>query len=341
MQSYQLTPQRATCPVCFSTSARLLWSVNSNQAAQHFVLKEKDPKRFFELVSHIETLWGQTTCEVVRCNTCEFCFSNPYVGGDKQFYDLAYDRSGYPRWNWEHQRTYEVLRRLASPNLRLLEVGAGDGSFIRRIAPEILPKEEILCTEFSEYGRRRIQEFGVECLSVDVRNLSRLELLGEFDIVCMFQVLEHMDGLDAVFGTLRSLMKERANLFISVPNPRWIQFIELNGALLDMPPNHVGRWNRRCFAVMAEKTGFQIESYEIEQLNFLRMLKQFGKYRFLRNSQESRSLANRVTRIRERRLRLTLQAIGATAELIKSFPIIFGVDKRMGMSQWVHLKKAA
>src|SRR5208337_399944 len=156
---------------------------------------------------------------------------------------------GYPKWKWEFQETYEAIKKLAKSDLKLMEIGAGDGAFIRRIAEEILPKENIFCTEFSRYGRHRIEYFGVKCSAEDVRCLSdsNSEYEDAFDIVCMFQVLEHMDRLELLFKKLNLLMKSGGNLFISVPNQRLIEFNENNGALLDMPPNHVGRWNIRCF----------------------------------------------------------------------------------------------
>jgi hypothetical protein len=72
--------------------------VSSKQAAQHFVLHEKYPDRFADLVLHIETFWGQNTCEVKSCNV---------IGADSaivihtsqemnDFYSLAYVSSGYP-----------------------------------------------------------------------------------------------------------------------------------------------------------------------------------------------------------------------------------------------------
>ena len=142
------------CPVCCANEAHLLWSVSSKQAAQHFILKEKQSERFLKLVSHIESLWGQDICEVVQCNNCGFCYSNPYVAGDKQFYTLAYERSpgGYPTWKWEYQITYETLKMFLKPEATLLEIGAGDGAFVKRISNELLPKENIICTDFSEYG---------------------------------------------------------------------------------------------------------------------------------------------------------------------------------------------
>lgn len=112
MKSYKHNPQKAICPICCTRDAHLLWHVSSrNWAAQHFVLQEKYPDRFADLVLHLEKLWGQSTCEVVQCNHCGFCYSYPYVAGDKRPHTLAYVRSGYPKWKWEFQMTYNVLRR--------------------------------------------------------------------------------------------------------------------------------------------------------------------------------------------------------------------------------------
>ncbi len=72
--------------------------------------------------------------------------------------------------------TYDVMSRILCTDAILMEIGAGDSAFVRRIAEDLLPKESILCTEFSDYGRKQIEKFGVICLSEDVRDLSRAEL---------------------------------------------------------------------------------------------------------------------------------------------------------------------
>ena len=255
VQNYQQIPKKSQCPVCCTNNAHRLWETSSKQAAQHFVLQETDPERFLELVAQIEQLWGQSTCEVIQCDNCGFCYSNPYIAGDERFYNLAYDNSGYPAWKWEFQLTYNLLKKFSKPDLKLLEIGAGDGAFIKRIAGEVLPKENLLCIEFSQYGRQQIEKLGVQCVAEDVRNLSNEELKASFDLVCMFQVLEHMDKLDALFQKLNWLMKQGGSLFIAVPNPRRTEFNELNGALLDMPPNHIGRWNKKCFEEIGKPDG--------------------------------------------------------------------------------------
>jgi len=339
MQNYQKISKKIKCPVCCTNDAHLLWSASSKQAAQHFVLHEKHPERFLELVAHIESLWGQNTCNVVQCDRCGFCFSNPYIGGDERFYRLAYDRSGYPTWKWEFQLTYNVLSKFSKSDLKLLEIGAGDGAFVKRIAEEILPKENIFCTEFSEYGRHQIEKFGLKCFSDDVRSLSNAELEENFDMVCMFQVLEHMDRLEVLFQKLNWLIKRGGSLFIAVPNPRRIEFNELNGALLDMPPNHVGRWNNECFKEIGRQNGFHIEEYEVEKSSFSTMAKQFVTYRFLRKSQQSGSVENHIQRIKNRNLLRIFQMIGVAINSIMAIPAFTKRGFGEGNSQWVHLIK--
>ena len=340
MKSYERSPEKALWPVCCTEDSHLLWRVSSKQAAQHFVLHEKYPDRFADLALHIESLWGQSTCKVMQCAQCGFCFSYPYVSGDERFYSLAYSRTGYPKWKWEFQTTYDVLRRNLRSNGKLIEIGAGDGAFIRKIAKEILPKENIFCTEFSKYGRDQIESFGVNCVSKDIRELSGLEFKKFADAICLFQVLEHMDRLDVLFEKLNWLLKPGGSIFIAVPNQNMIEFNELNGALLDMPPNHIGRWNKECFKIIGNKHNLYIADYQIENSALAPMANQFINYRFLRNSQNSKSLSNKLQKLEiSTHIDRIAQALGVAVNAVMAVPALISLieDKsNLGNSQWVH-----
>lgn len=343
MTKYQQIPKPAQCPVCHNGNAHILWSVNSKQAAQHYVLREKHPARFRQLASHIESLWGRETCEVVQCDGCGFCYSDPYIAGDEQFYTLAYVRtghSGYPAWRWEFQLTHEVLSQSSGADVKLLEVGAGEGAFVRKIVDRIIPPQNITCTDFSEYGRHRIENLGVRCLANDVRNLTNPELKECFDVICMFQILEHMDTLDLLFQRLNWLMKQGGSLFISTPNPGRTEFNELHGGLLDMPPNHIGRWNKACFEIIGQRHGFHIADFKLEQSGFLTMSKQFVFYRMLRRSQQSGSLENRLLQTKNRYLHRMMQIIGMAVNAIAAIPALAMMPAGQGGAQWIHLIKA-
>lgn len=332
-----------SCPICGFSEGDLLYSITASDATQHFVLKEVEPVRHNKLQSHISKLWGQSTCDSVSCRTCGFGYAEPYVAGDSTFYTLAYERSGYPIWGWEYEVTKiaikETILGLGQSSLRLLEIGSGNGAFVRKIAPEILPKENVFCLEFSDYGRQIILDYGIECDGVDIRSLNNPKLERSFDIICMFQVLEHMDRLEQLFKKINHLATSQAHIFIAVPNPKRIQFNETHGNLLDMPPNHIGRWNQSSFELVGSKFGWKLVEHKIEPQNIYETIKQQITYRYLRMSQNSTSLANVIERIKYKQIRHILRMSLAICYSFTRFNVLYYAvhNEDLGDSQWVHL----
>jgi len=329
---------RTQCPVCYSNSIQCLWQVTSNQAAQHFVLREKDKDRHARLANHLEHLWNQGICEVSQCDNCAFCFSNPYIAGDKTFYELAYGRTSYPAWKWEFQQTYESLAILFTKKLlKILEIGAGNGSFIKGIMPELANKENVLCTEYSDYGKKEIDRLGIRCFTDNVKNIKLQESL---DAIAMFQVLEHMDDLDTLFCKLNSLLSLGGHLFIAVPNNNRIAFNEKNGALLDMPPNHIGRWNRECFSIIGERHGFRLEEHKVEPFHLTSSARQLVMYRYARAAQFSGSIQNRAASTQNLWKRKAFKLIGLAFSSFGSLRALSRMTDSIGNSQWAHYTKS-
>lgn len=308
MSTYDAEPLEATCPVCGHSRGEQLWSVDSRQSARHFVLPEVDPQRYGELASHIAALWQSDRCRVVRCDCCRFCYSWPFVAGDARFYALAYPNHGYPKWKWEYDAALSWIAAGRTSDVHVLEIGAGNGVFAAALVERGIPKERIVCTEFSAGGRAAINELGIRCVPDDVRDLSGPDWDGRFELICMFQVLEHMDRIDELFARLAALIRPGGRLIAAVPNPAMIEFNELNGALRDMPPCHVGRWNARCFEQIGRRFGFHFADNAVEPGRWMSMAKQFVGYRLLQQSQTPGSWANRAFRLRWRPLRRAAQA---------------------------------
>lgn len=340
---YRLNQVTARCPACHTDHAEQLWRVEAAEAAQHYVLREVHPARHRALRDHIESLWGASTCDVLRCTDCGFGFAHPFVAGDAQFYALAYDRTGYPAWKWEYDRTVKALDQADLPAaFSLLEIGAGDGAFLRRVTPSQTPRDRVLATEFSDYGRRSIEALGVRCVAHDVRALPLDAPGAPFDVVCLFQVLEHLDGLDALAAHLAALTAPNGHLFAAVPNAERIAFNERHGSLLDMPPNHVGRWTRAAFGALAARHGWYVEAHEVEPERLSSQLRQLVVYRYMRRRQDARSLANRVERISNPALRTALRIATAAVSGLTALPTAAALARRgdLGDTQWVHLRRA-
>ena len=336
----------AICPVCASTEARLHFETSAEEAAQHFVLKENHAARHQQLAEHIRTLWQKDTCAVVQCERCGFTYAHPFVAGDAEYYQLAYLRNQYPAWRWEFSKTQQLLISLAGQSaqpLQLLEIGPGDGAFIKQISPALIPKENVVGIEYSPKSIESLKKYGITCLTQDVRTLSEKEYAARFDVICMFQVLEHMDDLTSLFRRLSLITKPNAHLFISVPNDKRVFFNEKNGTLLDMPPNHVGRWNKRSFEVMSQQFGWRMEQYDVEEESTGEKIKGHLEYRYYRKRQETGSWANRAAVLRDGPLRTLSQAflVGLYAPLMIPSLVELLQLKQMGTSQWVYLKKGA
>jgi SAM-dependent methyltransferase len=328
------------CPVCRSVKTSLLWSVTSVEAAQHFILSEKDRVRNRRLSDEITRLWSKASAATYRCGRCGFCFASPYVAGGEAFYRLAYDENKYPAWKWEFQLTLDKLKSQKPEVLRLLEIGAGEGSFVAALLKTGVLAPNILCTEYSPHGREKIEKLGVKCLAIDVRDIDSGQLQDRFDAICMFQVLEHLDRLDELFMALKRMLRPGGSVFIAVPNSLRIDFNERNGALLDMPPNHIGRWSRECFAIICERHGMHIESHVAEPLKFWSTLEELSYFRFLRSAQRNGSIPNKIHSIRNRPLRKLLEVFAVGLSAMRAFPIVVGMGFEMGSSQWVHITTA-
>lgn len=328
---------KCKCPICKNDKGEILWETNSSKAAQHYLLKENDERKYHELVNHIEILWGGEKVEVVSCLNCGLCYSNPFVAGDEKFYTLAYDRSNYPAWKWEFQVTLDYLKS-KTKEFKILEIGAGNGTFIKSIKDKYTSRENIFCTEYSKYGLREIENIGVNFYNNDVRNI---EFKNKFDVICLFQVLEHQNGLDELFHKLNDLLNRNSDLFIAVPNYSFIEFIEKNNILLDMPPNHVSRWTKKSFQIIAARFNWKVVSHKNEPSNWFANAKLIAVYYFLKKSQLKGTFANLICS------KQYSKSVNKLLKIACIFIYSFSLGKlfynlksqNIGNSQWVHFSK--
>ena len=336
--SYSNSPINSTCPVCGSSKGSVLYTVDSVQVAKHFLYTSNalNDERLKLLSEHIATkLWKRPKAEVVECTVCKFCYGNPFVSGDYLFYNLM--EHGQPgglneSWDWEFEEAKLAIKKITKKNANasLLEVGASTGNFIRKIVGDLIDKENILCLEYSEVGVAEIKKLGIEALSKDVRDLSAEPTLkGKFNIICLFQVFEHLDNYDKLFATFDYLSPKDAHLFIAVPNGERIKFNELNGGLLDLPPNHLGRFNKESFETISKKYNWTIEDLKIQEETYQQI---FGGLLYYRSLQKKILSDKEPTK-----LELLLDYIAINIIKLK----ILLKRKKIGDNIFIHLKKAA
>jgi hypothetical protein len=345
MRAYDLTPVAGACPICQSTRAVRLYAVTAVQSANHFLRREVDPDRHAKMLAEIQRLWGGPSCTIIRCRQCSFVYAFPYVAGRETFYSLFLSSPSYPQNRFEFGQTAAILKArcgTAGPALSLLEVGAGDGAFLRQVSPALVPQANILCTEFSAAGATTLRALGFACEMADVRTLRNPRDQHRFSAICMFQVLEHLDDLDGLWEAFNRLAAPHADLFLAVPNDAWIEYHERHEGQLDMPPNHVGRWNRTAFETIGRRHGWELRAHVVQSATRRSFLRQIAASRFFQARQTPNTWSDRTTRIANRRLRRMCSLPMYAVHCAASLPLAMGANlSHMGDTQWAHLHKTS
>ncbi len=214
-----------------------------------------DVSRFFKDLDKLE---------LYKCESTGYRFFSPVDGilGDSTFYEqLQTVPWYYSSWRWE----YDVFMDILSPHdKKILEVGSGGLSFMERIQSL---GYNIIGLELNEQSIQKAKEKGLNVQPVFLESFAS-ENVEQFDIVCAFQVFEHIRNIrEFVTASLKTL-KVGGKLFISVPNldSIYMQEVENHQYLLNYPPHHAGWWTTEAFHALSRFFPLRLVDVKYEPL---------------------------------------------------------------------------
>ena len=329
------------CPVCKKKDSKILYTVNSETAPAHFLLGSRNESKYMRLRFAIENIWAKNTCSFYQCNYCDFCFSFPFVAGNTKYYSTLYDNENkYPNWKWEFEITLLEIHKLVhdrqiKKKFNFLELGAGNGEFIRRIISDFSKEPKITCTEFSESAINSISDLDIDCFSKDVRDFDVKIYKNHFDVICMFQVLEHLDKLDELFVHLNHISNQKCNLFIGVPNFEHRAFFDKYGFIEDIPPHHISRWNEKNLRIIGDRFGWELVCYRKEPLDKNKIINKFRNVIL-----ENRKFTHRINNKLIRNIIIKFDKVLSYIKLFFYLPKLkTQIKNDLGLVQWAHLRK--
>lgn len=166
----------------------------------------------------------------------------------------------------------EVIRSVAAqfglgPGARILELGCGSGNALRALQAACPGASVIGVDRYLEGLRHAQHRTHAPLVCADGGNLP---LRGGFDLVCLFDVLEHIDDDLAALRSVRSLLKPGGHAFLTVPAHMklWSYFDELSC--------HRRRYERAELCRSLEEAGFQVE-YATEFMSAIYPLVSIGR----------------------------------------------------------------
>jgi len=188
--------------------------------------------------------------------------------GDADFYDLLQLRSGYyPTTKWEFQEALQLLR----PEHRILEVGAGSGTFIANFnsywAPACSPVGLELSPVAAESAKTKALDVRVESITSHSQNHRQF-----YDVVCAFQVLEHVEDVAAFIQSCLACTKPGGHLIFGVPLCYPYIYHQDRLHTLNLPPHHASLWNPEIAKRLAILYGVELVSAQAEPLGNLSYL---------------------------------------------------------------------
>ena len=233
-----MTPQ--VCPITKKNSTELFASFEGKDIIelyrQHLNI---DVSRFFK---------DHTVFYLYRCNETGYKFYYPRdLCGDGKFYEDLQTQLGpeyYHEWKFENQLAFDEIKA----GNKVLDIGCGIGNFLTKVA------EKTNHAYGLELNEKAISICTGKGLNV-YRELIQDHAKGHkeyYDVICMFQVLEHVyDVKEFIDSSLKSL-KKGGKLIIGVPNsePYFLGYDKY--CTLNLPPHHMGLWNKTVFERFAE-----------------------------------------------------------------------------------------
>lgn len=244
-----------TCPVC---CGRLAAESAEYESSHVLSLWERKGRRFPQQVLDAFAAYEPTV--LFRCRRCGAGFYRPAWSAPAAFYDVLQADSDtyYLQEKWEYGWALSEVR----PGDRVLDVGCGAGCFLELARTRGAAAVGI---ETAPSARAQAISRGFPVYDLEVEDASRI-VGREFDVVCAFQVLEHVSEPVAFAKALASCLRQGGKLILAVPNAegsmRW-----LKDQSSELPPHHLSEWTATAIEALAERLGLEVLDMAYEPLD--------------------------------------------------------------------------
>lgn len=219
-------------------------------------------ERTITLYENVRDTFSCDAFSILRCTGCGLDQTFPVPDNLKDYYDTIYygNRHGFTEQYCIKRRAGIVFSALDNKKAdRLLDIGCGDGSFIRYMKQKGF---DVAGTEINP-DQSLFHDLRV---SNGIENLAGSE---PFDCITMWHTLEHMPDIGYMFSHVYNLLADNGRLVIAVPNKGSIQSRLFKRMWLHLDvPRHIYHFDSGSLESCLEKSGFNVESVTYQEFEY-------------------------------------------------------------------------
>jgi len=214
--------------------------------------------RFFEDLDKVQ---------IYKCLDTGYLFYYPYnILGDELFYNelkiqlpALYNSPYYPSWKWE----FDICLNLIKRSDKIYEIGCGVGNFLAKLKEKGI--KDVSGTELNQDSVDTAIKNGLEVENVTIQEKAK-KVSETYDVVCAFQVLEHIADVKSFLDASIKILKKGGQLMIAVPYNNPFLFVNDKYNTLNMPPHHMGLWGKEALKNLDKFFPIELEQIIIEKL---------------------------------------------------------------------------
>lgn len=244
-----------TSPITGSENVRYIGSIKVTEIIEKYRKNQVDidPTYLFD---------GLSKVDIYECNDSAYRFYWPLhiTGDDKYYSELGKLDWYYLPWKWEHEAAAAHIKK----GDKVLEVGAAKGDFLKKLkntkGAEVTGLE--LNSDADEYSALN----KVKIINQSIEDHAK-ETANHYDVVCTFQVLEHIAHVKSFIQAMVTALKPGGTLIISVPNnDSFIKDNRLINNVYNQPPHHLGLWTEKSLKNLENYFDLKYQGKDLEPL---------------------------------------------------------------------------
>jgi len=235
----------SNCPVCESSS-----TVKLDEISQLMLMKAYRESLSVDTSQLLKT--DGPPISLLHCMNCDLKWYAPAPSGDPAFYEALQKHDWYYQ---DDKPEYAYAAKFLRDGMSVLEVGCGKGAFAKFLPQGV----SFRGLEFNEEAVRKGMASG---LQIDIESVEdhAVKYARAYDVVCHFQVLEHVTNPGLFLAACASLLKPGGILIVAVPSED--SFLAITeGGYLNMPPHHLTRWSDKALGQAIARCGMQPTEY--------------------------------------------------------------------------------